>query len=105
MSSPTRSNPGCGECRGWEAHRGSGDRRRGGAARLSTTAKLQVLAASPGVAPISGELAVVLAEIRRAIGALRAKLGRGICSGRIRENRGGEWCEGNEQGWPPFIAS
>ena len=50
---------------------------------MSTTAKLLVPAASPGAAPIVGELAVVPAELRQAIGELRAKLRGGAARGGV----------------------
>jgi hypothetical protein len=44
-------------------------------------ARLLVPAASPGAAPSSGDLATVLAVLRRSIEAMWVKLGQGIARG------------------------
>jgi hypothetical protein len=55
------------------------------------TARLLVPAVAPGVAPIFGKLAVVLAELRRAIDALWVDLGMGSARGGLvrREEESG----------------
>jgi hypothetical protein len=59
----------------------AGDGRGGRRSTWKKMARLLVPAAAPGVAPIVGELAGVLAELRREIGWLRAELRRGNSQG------------------------
>ena len=73
--------------------------------RLSMTAKRLVAVASPGAASSSGELRWRSTGREVEIGRRSGAMSSGEVARRLREKRGGRWCEGIGAGGPPFIAA